>query len=37
MVDLAIPRDQNFVSKENEKAIKYINIASAIRKEDKLK
>ena len=35
--DLAIPQDHNIVSKENEKVNKYMDLASAVRTEHKVK
>ena len=35
--DIAIRQYQNFGSKENEKANKYMDLASVIRTEDKVK
>ena len=37
LIDVAIPQDHNIVSKENEKVNKYIDLASAIRTEHKIK
>ena len=37
LIDIAIPQDHNIVSKENEKVNKYIDLASAIRTEHKVK
>ena len=37
LIDIPIPQDHNIVSKENEKANKYIALASAIRTEHKVK
>ena len=37
LIDIPIPQDHNIVSKENEKANKYIDLASAIRTEHKVR
>ena len=37
LIDITIPQDPNMVSKENEKVITYVDVASVIRAERKVK
>ena len=37
LIDIPIPQDHNIVNKQNEKVNKYIDLASVIRTEHKVK